>query len=521
MSSIAPLPRRAARRAALPRPEISPALPWVTRAPGAPYFALDTGEPWTPVGANEAITWPELAGLFRRRDLAGVEAHLRRLVAGGVTVLRLMLEYCQGDHRFIERPAGRFVPAMVRLWDDLFAICARVGMRILLTPFDTFFHWRRWHQHPYNRRHGGPCADRTQFLACRDTREHVKQRLAFATERWGASGVLFAWDLWNELHPAQANGDEAAMHDFVSEVSEALRRVELRAHGRAHPQTVSVYGPELRLRPALRALVFRHPSLDFASTHFYAAGSIDHPRDTVAPAVVTGALVEQALDEIVDGRPFLDSEHGPIHTFKDRHRTLPAPFDDEYFRHMQWTHLAAGGAGGGMRWPNRHPHVLTPGMRAAQGALARFLPLLDWSTFRRRPLGDGVVVRCARTGAPLRRVVAGAPRREGGAPVVRLRGGECSAFACGDEAQAVVHLIRADRLLADGRVDPDAAARPVSVGVPGLGPGSYAVTQWDTARGEVAREQRMEHGGGTLAVAHVPLAADVAIAIRRLPTVGG
>ncbi|TIL77742.1 MAG: hypothetical protein E5Y81_12695, partial [Mesorhizobium sp.] len=35
----------------------------------------------------------------------------------------------------------------------------------------------------------------------------------------------------------------------------------------------------------------------------------------------------------------------------------------EYFRHLQWAHLAAGGAGGGMRWPNRSPHVLTPGMR--------------------------------------------------------------------------------------------------------------------------------------------------------------
>ena len=143
---------------------------------------------------------------------------------------------------------------------------------------------------------------------------------------------------------------------------------------------VSVFGPELVARPRLSEPVFRHPALDFASSHFYEHGTIDDPRDTVAPALSTGRLAREALAQITDGRPFLDSEHGPIHTFKDHHRTLPEAFDDEYFRHMQWAHLASGGAGGGMRWPNRHPHVLTAGMRRAQRALAGFLPLVDWGT---------------------------------------------------------------------------------------------------------------------------------------------
>jgi mannan endo-1,4-beta-mannosidase len=486
----------------------------VERARGAPYFVLETGEPWHPVGANEAITWPELAGLFRRRDLPGVEAHLARLRARGVTVLRLMLEYCQGEHRYFERPAGHFVPAMVRLWDDLFAMCARVGMRILLTPFDTFFHWQRWHHHPYNRVHGGPCGDRTQFLTCRATREHVKRRLAFASERWGGSGVLFAWDVWNELHPAQAGGDEPAMHAFVTEVSEALRELELRVHGRAHLQTVSVFGPELRQRPALRELIYAHPSLDVASVHFYAEGTIDDPRDTIAPAVVTGALVEQALAAIPDDRPFFDSEHGPIHRFKDRHRTLSEEFDDEYFRNIQWAHLAAGGAGGGMRWPNRHPHTLTAGMREAQHALSRFLPLLDWTRFRRRSLGDALLVRDARTGEPLRRVTAGAPPHPGGAPVVRLQGGECAAFACGDASQAVVHVLRVDQRTSDGRLRRDVPARLVDVEVPGLASGTYAVTLWDPVAGAALDARSLEHAGGALRVGDVPLVADLVLAIR-------
>jgi len=33
---------------------------------------------------------------------------------------------------------------MVQLWDDLFALCEAAGLRILLTPIDSFFTWNRW-----------------------------------------------------------------------------------------------------------------------------------------------------------------------------------------------------------------------------------------------------------------------------------------------------------------------------------------------------------------------------------------
>ena len=133
-------------------------LPWIERAADAPYFTETSGAAWTPIGQNDAITWPELAGLYRRRDLPGVERHLRWLKDSGVTCLRLMLEYCQRDHRYLELSPGRFNPALVRLWDDLVALCQAIGLRLLLTPFDTFFLWNRWKHHPYNRANGGPCA---------------------------------------------------------------------------------------------------------------------------------------------------------------------------------------------------------------------------------------------------------------------------------------------------------------------------------------------------------------------------
>ena len=68
---------------------------------------------------------PELKSLFRHADLPSIERHLEWLSSHGVTCLRLMLEYAQVRHRYIERPVGTFVPGMVRLWDDLFRLCEK------------------------------------------------------------------------------------------------------------------------------------------------------------------------------------------------------------------------------------------------------------------------------------------------------------------------------------------------------------------------------------------------------------
>jgi mannan endo-1,4-beta-mannosidase len=162
-------------------------------------------------------------------------------------------------------------------------------------------------------------------------------------------------------------------------------------------------------------------------------------------------------------RPFFDSEHGPIHTFKDHHRTLPEAFDDEYFRHMQWAHFASGGAGGAMRWPNRNPHVLTPGMREAQKRLAAFLPLIEWNTFRRCNWNQEV------------RIAGGA---------------ECVAFACGDGSQAIVWLLRTGTIRKNGMLDREAKPMEVEIAVP-----------WN--------------GGSVLKTP--PFVTDVALALRRSP----
>jgi mannan endo-1,4-beta-mannosidase len=471
------------------RPDESGRLSWVGVASAAPYFVVDDGTPWTPVGHNDAITWPELQGLFRRRDLAGVEAHLRALVASGVTCIRLMLEYAQVRHRYIERPAGAFPPAMVQLWDDLFALCERTGMRILLTPFDTFWTWLHWRHHPYNAAHGGPLDHPSRLLLCSSTRAAIKARLSFAVRRWGGSGALFAWDLWNEIHPAQGGDSADAFMEFIEDLSVHVRSLEEELYGRTHPQTVSLFGPELVWRPhmPLAEPIFRHPCLDFATLHIYEQGTIDDPRDTVAPALAMARIVAGAIAETAQVRPFLDTEHGPIHTFKDRKKTLPERFDDEYFRHMQWAHLAAGGAGGGMRWPNRKPHVLTLGMRRAQKALSDFLPLIDWPRFRRTPLAEGLTASH---------------------PALRLVG-------CGDGEQAVLWAVRKDSVGLDRRLREDAAPLMAAIEVPGLHDGAFIATLWDTHQGRECGLVEAHAHSGRLLFPEIPVGRDLAIAVKR------
>ena len=431
-------------------------LPWVSVIPGLP---------WHPIGQNDAVSWRELNPLFRRRDVAAVDAYLAMLAEHGVTCMRLMLEYAQVRHRYFETAAGVWSPNMVQFWDDLFLLCERRGLRILLTPFDTFWMWLHFKHHPYNVKNGGPLQHPSRSLLCRETRAAIKARLTFAAERWGGSGTLFAWDVWNEIHPAQGGMSAEPFAEYIEDLSTHLRAAEMRKFGRAHPQTVSLFGPELRWRAQMNMepAIYRHPALDFATIHIYEHGTIDDPQNTVDAAIGMGRIVRESLSEIEDARPFLDTEHGPIHRFKDRHVTLPQAFDDEYFRHMQWAHLASGGAGGGMRWPNRKPHSLTRGMHRAQRAMAAFLPFVRWQSFTRRNVSDRIVL-------------------ENGARKI-VDGSQGARFGIASSDQALLYLLRRDCLNDAGQLRTAAVPLNLAIELPMLVPGRYRVTVWNTLDG--------------------------------------
>lgn len=453
--------------------------------PHGRYFETLDGQPFLFIGFNDAVSWASLEGLYRRKDVAAADAYLERLAARGVTILRLMLEYAHFDSHLLEKPVGTFNPHMVQFWDDLLARCERLGLRVLLTPWDTFWMSRRWHKHPYNACNGGPAHTPQDFFLNEETIQASIRRLHFVIERWGASGVIAAWDLFNEIHP-HWGGTVGQQSEVIGRISKAVREKEQALHGFTRPQTVSVFGPDPDTEYA--DLIFRHPDLDFATTHIYSKGAIDKPRNTIDSAIVMAQWTRHGLANTPADRPFMDSEHGPIHLFNDHCKMLPEAFDDEYERHMIWTHLACGGAGSGMRWPARHPHILTEGMQQSLGGMAAFARLVDWQRFAPRDVASGV--------------------RVGEKGIL--------AFGCSDGRQAVLYMLRGK----NSRNTPGVAAqreplKQVPVVLSDMQAGEYEVHFWNTLEG-CGCGCAMAHAeaDGRISWTLPPLGNDMACAVR-------
>lgn len=436
------------------------ALSWIQTYKNHPYFFTTNGESWIPVGQNDAITWPELRGVFMNKDIQSVERYFQMLVKNGVNCMRLMLEYCHGESRYFEKPAGNFQPNMVAVWDTLFKLANKYGIRFLITPFDTYWMRRRWKHHPYNTVNGGPCPTKSQWLLSKSMRTAIRNRLAFVTERWGKDGAIFAWDLWNEIHPVHARNEVEQLSHFIDDIGGFLRKKEIQLYGRAHLQTVSFYGVSLLKDERIASTAFHHPLLDFATIHLYDEPAIDRPKNSIGAAVACGRLTRKIISEISDNRPFFDSEHGPIYTYNKRRKMLDESFDNEYFANMQWAHFASGGAGGGMRWPYRRPHVLTAGMRRSQYSLSEFIKLVDWKTFSRKSLNDSIT----------------------------FPGGNVLHFSCGDEKQAIIWLLNREHSNSRGRQRKYSNQCTMNLSMPS---GKYKMICWNTDEARIVHNEEL------------------------------
>jgi mannan endo-1,4-beta-mannosidase len=124
-------------------------------------------------------------------------------------------------------------------------------------------------------------------------------------------------------------------------------------------------------------------------------------------------------------------------------------------------------------------------MREAQSALARFLPLIDWTCFERRCWND---------------------RLELGAKGF-------AAFGCGDGDQAVVWVLRTDATGRNGMIKADAKPRRLTMRCPAA-PGRHKVRLFDTVRGTVSEEMVLDAEVGFLEVP-VAVKSDVALAVTR------
>jgi mannan endo-1,4-beta-mannosidase len=134
-------------------------------------------------------------------------------------------------------------------------------------------------------------------------------------------------------------------------------------------------------------------------------------------------------------------------------------------------------------------------MLAAQRAMTKFLPLIAWQRFDRRNVGAAVICRDAR-GLIVEDVVV-------------------ARFAAASRDQAIAYLLRRDIIGPDGRLARGTTPLPLAVTIPGLAPGRYRATLFDTERGAILGSAEAAGEGKCGTTVAVAVATDLAIAFTR------
>jgi mannan endo-1,4-beta-mannosidase len=357
---------------------------YISVSPNGRYFVDEAGQGFIVIGQNDGVPWPGLVTLLNNLSPEATENYIIDLREHGINVSRVMIEYSQAPHTYLENPVGTFSPAMVAFWDDFIALAERHGLYLLLTPYDTFWQAANWDRYPYNAALGGPCETRRDWLTSRPCIDAHKERWRFILERWGGSPNIMAWDIMNEIDIWwDATADE--IRAYIDEMAVFIRETETAAWGRSRMLTVSSAAsvPD----GELGRIIYNHPLLDFANTHLYIGPDIKAPTDPIGAGPMMAGGVVLSIQAINDNRPYLDTESGPIDSWIGD----PA-FDAEYHHNMSWAHLAAGGAGSGMRWPYTTPHWILPEMRDNLLGLARFASQVDWANFPSQPITSNILI---------------------------------------------------------------------------------------------------------------------------------
>lgn len=335
-------------------------------------FVHSNGRPFIPLGYNHNPDWPKFIESdpsrpgYNPKITEDFFAHLAR---SGVNVVRIMLE-TPATGGFFENPVGTFVPGHIRWIDNIVTAARHHKIKLLMTPWDTFWMNKTWEKSPYNHLNNGPVVEKIDFLTNREVIETQKKRWKYIIDRWGNSGVVFAWELMNEID-IWWGASPKQVEEWIKEVSVFIRDYEQRKWGRRHLITVSTAQP--MPEGILGDVAYRMPGLDFAQTHLY-IGASRAPSEPIQPAIDIAHGVRFSLAARKDLRPYIDGEDGPIDKWISNER-----LDDQVFHNMIWAHLSSGGAGSGFRWPYRHPHHLSEGMYKALSRMSTFVKGAPWT----------------------------------------------------------------------------------------------------------------------------------------------
>ena len=141
-----------------------------------------------------------------------------------------------------------------------------------------------------------------------------------------------------------------------------------------------------------------------------------------------------------------------------------------------------------MRWPYRHPHTLTKGMRLAQHNLSEFATFIDWKNFKRKNISHEIKV---------------APK-------------SFKAFACGNRSQVLIWGLKTDKINNRGLIDRDSQTIRIKISIPGMDKGAYTLLPWNTIKEIKPVTYSIIHDtNGTLTFEIYPVIADLAMLLTR------
>ena len=330
-----------------------------------------------------------------------------------------------------------------------------------------------WETHPYNAGRGGPCRRQLDLLTDPEGMAAVKRRFAFVVERWGGSGAIFAWDLWNELGHDHGVASEAidagpgrpARRDRLRALAPrpghrapALRQdpppdgqpLRGRARGAAGRPDLPPSRPRFRDHPRLRA--GRHRCADEHGRRRRRHGAMGAPR------------------------PARDPRRPAVHRQRDRADPHLQGPGDHAARSCSTSTTSA--TCRGPTWPAEGPAGACAGRTASALADARHAPRAGRDG-RIRPADRLAELRLAQR---LGLLVVGPE--------------ELLAYACSDGRQAVIWVLRGQGNLGP---DGDLAFRPLlrepGSKLPSMEPGTYAVDFVETWNGHTLMDDPTSRAG--------------------------
>lgn len=326
----------------------APVRPAIARDPKNPRgFALATGEPFVPIGAN--LPWPSRGRMDYYRQ--GIPAY------GGVGLnwMRIWMAHWSGLNLDWLPPAMGASPKPGTLdlkvaadWDELLALAEANGVYVQLVlqhhgQYSTTVN-PNWDENPWNAAlpHGF-LVYASEFFTSEQARIFTKRKYRTIVARYGWSPAIMAWELFNEVHWVDAlknDNNVEAVARWHAEMADYIRSVD------AYDHLVATSTDDLRSP--------HYPRMDFFQPHLY-------PSNILA-AIRTYHVPFTSLDRPVFYGEFGDDHQPLTEAEKKAHHAIVPPV---------WASLMGTGDLPAQVWLGWN--LLDSGRIAEHGAVAKFL----------------------------------------------------------------------------------------------------------------------------------------------------